>query len=99
MIIDPDVRSQIILFEQLDLHRHGDQTEFYPDDMLHVWIGKTFRRYIYLPCLMVSAHVRGKTCAVSIRYKGCNQITIGPQPARSQLTASQRERQETIRVQ
>ena len=32
---------------------------------------------------MVSAHVRGKTCAVSIRYKGANQMTIGPQPARN----------------
>ena len=27
--------------------------------------------------------VRGKTCAVSIRYKGANQMTIGPQPARN----------------
>ena len=34
------------------------------------------------------AHVWGKTCAVSIRYKGANQITIGPQQSsmRSPLT-------------
>ena len=38
--------------------------------------------------LRTVAHVWGKTCAVSIRYKGANQITIGPQQSsmRSPLT-------------
>ena len=67
MFDGPDVGGQIICFEQLDPHGNGDQTVHHPGNMLHVWVGKTFRWYLHLRFLTVSAHVGGKTCAVSIR--------------------------------
>ena len=72
-------------------HLRAVLTHFFDTHILSFQCLSVQRLELDLRWLMVSAHVRGKTCAVSIRYKGANQMTIGPQPAPTHTSSQGRK--------